>query len=162
MRIVGSLRTAFEKQEAGAEPASLHFASGPLPRPLASRGNPWFEHGGTPRSCASGAASWSGGSEGSFRGWPPAGLSPAPAADGGGLRARGLEGVPLFFPVVRFVVVPVALPEAGLVAVQELEASEPLRALPEVARRDDQAQRPAVLGLERFAVGFIREKSVLQ
>jgi len=50
MRIVGSLRTAFEKQEAGAEPASLHFASGPLPRPLASRGNPWFEHGGTPGS----------------------------------------------------------------------------------------------------------------
>src|SRR5215216_7478371 len=56
-----------------------------------------------------------------------------------------LEGVPLFLPVVAVVVVAVPLPEARLVRAQELAAAEPLRALPEVAVRDDEPERPAVL-----------------
>ena len=43
------------------------------------------------------------------------------------------EAVALLLPVVGVVVVAVALPEARLVVVEELDATEPLRALPEVA-----------------------------
>ena len=60
---------------------------------------------------------------------------------------RGSELVPLFLPVVGVVVVAVALPEAGLIRGEELDPAEPLGALPEVARWDDEAQRPAVLRL---------------
>src|SRR5205823_3215517 len=59
------------------------------------------------------------------------------------------------------VVVAVALPEAGLVGRAQLEAAEPLRALPEVPARDDEAERPAVLGRERLAVGLVGDKGVL-
>ena len=48
-----------------------------------------------------------------------------------------LLGEALFLPRVRVVVVAVALPEAELVVVEELEATDPLAALPEVALRDD-------------------------
>ena len=60
--------------------------------------------------------------------------------------------VPLFLPGVGVVVVAVALPEAELVVVEELEAPDPLGALPEVALRDEEAERPAVLLLERLPV----------
>src|SRR5690349_1525231 len=63
------------------------------------------------------------------------------------------EAVALFLPVVGFVVVAVALPETGLVDGEQLEPAQPLGALPEVARRDDEPQRPPVLGFERLAVG---------
>src|SRR3954465_8196756 len=71
------------------------------------------------------------------------------------------EAVPLFLPVVRVVVVAVALPEPRLVAREELQAAQPLRALPEVTRRDDEPERPPVVGLERFAVGFPRDQRLV-
>src|SRR6478736_5985570 len=55
----------------------------------------------------------------------------------------------------------VPLPEAGLLVVEELEASEPLGALPEVAAWDNQPERPAVLELQRFAVGFVGDHRLL-
>src|SRR5207248_714774 len=76
--------------------------------------------------------------------------------------AAALEPVALFLPVVRVVVVAVALPEAGLVGRAQLEAPEPLRALPEVAARDDEAERPAVVGRERLAVGLVGEERVVR
>src|SRR3954466_2194627 len=71
------------------------------------------------------------------------------------------EAVALFLPVVRVVVVAVALPEPRLVGGEELQAAQPLGALPEVTRRDDEPERPAVLGLERFAVGFPRDQRLV-
>ena len=54
-------------------------------------------------------------------------------------------------PRISVVVVAVALPEARLVLVPELEPAHPLRALPEVEVGDEHARRAAVLGLERLA-----------
>src|SRR5262249_21781062 len=72
-----------------------------------------------------------------------------------------LLGVALFHPGVGVVVVAVALPEAELVMVEELEAAEPLGALPEVALRHEEAERVAVLELERLAVEGVGEKDVV-
>src|SRR5205085_9996664 len=72
-----------------------------------------------------------------------------------------LEAVALFLPVVRVVVVAVALPEARLVGGAKLEPAEPLGALPEVAARHDEPERPAVLGRERLAVGLVGDERVL-
>src|SRR6266508_2799891 len=69
------------------------------------------------------------------------------ASPGGGARSQQdardapqapLELVAFFLPVVRVVVVAVALPEAGLIGGEQLQAAQPLRALPEVAARHDQ------------------------
>src|SRR6266511_1376217 len=76
-------------------------------------------------------------------------------------RSRESESVPFLFPVVGVVVVAVALPEAGLVAGAQLEAAEPLGALPEVLRGDNEAQRPAVIRLQRLAVGAPRDQRVV-
>jgi hypothetical protein len=46
----------------------------------------------------------------------------------------------------------VGLPETWLVAVEQFQAPHPLRALPEVQVRHEQASRAAVLGFERLAV----------
>src|SRR5205085_10025456 len=59
--------------------------------------------------------------------------------------------VPLFLPRIAAVVVAVRLPEAGVVVLEHVEPADPLRALPEVEMRDQQAGRAAVLGGERFA-----------
>ena len=75
--------------------------------------------------------------------------------------AGGLLAVSLFLPGVGVVVVAVALPEAELVVVEELEAAQPLGALPEVALRDEQAQRVAVLGLELLAVERVGQQDVV-
>src|SRR5438445_5575995 len=76
-------------------------------------------------------------------------------------QAAQSEGVTLLLPVVGVIVVPVALPEAGLVVVEELEAAEPFCALPEVAARNNEPERPAVLGFERLAVGFVGDHRLL-
>src|SRR6266536_3374304 len=81
--------------------------------------------------------------------------------DGEGAIKSPSEAVALFLPEVRVVVVAVALPEAGLVVVQELEAAQPLRALPEVSRRDDQAYRPAMIGRQRLSVGLVGDQRLL-
>src|SRR4051812_36185547 len=70
--------------------------------------------------------------------------------------AQLVAPIPLFLPRVTAVVVPVGLPEAGLVVVEELDTSHPLRALPEVKVRNEQAGRPAVHGVERLAVELVR------
>ena len=67
----------------------------------------------------------------------------------------------LFLPRVGVVVVAVALPEPEDVVVEELEAADPLRALPEIALGDEQPERPAVLGLERLAVERVGQQDVV-
>src|SRR5215213_9024193 len=64
---------------------------------------------------------------------------------------RSVPPIALLFPRVAVVVVAVGLPEAGLVMVAQLEAADPLRALPEVQMRDQQPRRATVLGLQRLA-----------
>src|SRR4029453_851926 len=51
--------------------------------------------------------------------------------------AGELEAVSLFAPGVRVVVVPVALPETGLVHRAELDRAQPFRALPEGLRSEE-------------------------
>src|SRR4051812_38377986 len=70
--------------------------------------------------------------------------------------ATSVARVPLLLPWVAVVVVPVGLPEPGLVVQAQLDPSQPLRALPEVEMGDEQPGRPAVLGLERLAVVLVR------
>src|SRR4051795_5387172 len=82
-------------------------------------------------------------------------------------QATGMQDRPgslaeaLFLPRVGVVVVAVALPEAELVVVEELEAADPLAALPEVALRDDEAERISVLELERLAAERVRQQDVV-
>src|SRR5260370_13219356 len=66
--------------------------------------------------------------------------------------ARLLVGVALVLPGVGMHVVAVDFPEAGRVDVEELEATQPLCALPEVELGHDQAEGPAVVGREVLAV----------
>src|SRR5262245_16386645 len=69
-----------------------------------------------------------------------------------GLGLRGgflLVRVALLAPGVGMDVVSPLLPEPARVAVRELQAAEPLRALPRVALRHDQPEREPVIGLER-------------
>ena len=54
--------------------------------------------------------------------------------------------------------VAVALPEARAVGGGQLDPAQPLRALPEVLAGDDEAERSAVLGGQRLAVGLGREQ----
>src|SRR3972149_3988854 len=68
-----------------------------------------------------------------------------------------LVGVALLLPGIGDVVVAVALPEAAHVVVEELEAAQPLGALPEVALRDEQTERVAVLRVERPPVVRVGE-----
>src|SRR5262245_18421981 len=60
--------------------------------------------------------------------------------------------VALFEPGVTAVVVAVALPEPRLVMVEELEAGNPFRALPEVQFRHEESGRATVLPGQRLAV----------
>src|SRR5947208_9028900 len=78
-----------------------------------------------------------------------------------GTGRAALKRIALLLPKIRIVVVPVALPEARLVVVEQLEPAKPLRALPEITARHDQAQRPAVLRFQRLAVGFIGDHRLL-
>src|SRR3954447_457344 len=82
-------------------------------------------------------------------------------------QATGMQDRPgslreaLFLPRVGVVVVAVPLPEAELVVVEELQAADPLAALPEVLLRDEEAERVAVLQLERLAVERVREQDIV-
>src|SRR5438552_8851932 len=67
----------------------------------------------------------------------------------------------LFLPGVAAVVVAVALPEAGLVRRRELDAAQPLRALPRVELGDHQARGGPVLRRERRAVRPDRDEHVV-
>src|SRR3954467_2330392 len=60
--------------------------------------------------------------------------------------------VPLLPPGVAEVVVPVLLPEAGLVARHQRQLADPLRALPEVEVRHQEPDGAAVLDRQRLAV----------
>src|SRR6476659_6271623 len=71
--------------------------------------------------------------------------------------ATSVARVPLFFPRVTVVLVAVALPEARLVLGPQLDAADPLRALPEVEVRNEQPRGPAVLGVERFTPKLVRD-----
>ena len=71
-----------------------------------------------------------------------------------------LELVALLLPGVGVVVVAVALPEAGPVAVQELEPAQPLGALPEVAPGTTRRSGQPCSGVERLAVGLVGEQRI--
>ena len=60
--------------------------------------------------------------------------------------------ITLLKPGIPAVVVAERLPEARLVLLREVQPAHPLRALPEVEVRDEQAGGAAVLGLEVVAV----------
>src|SRR4026208_397916 len=83
------------------------------------------------------------------------------AAPGAAAARRPASSAALFLPRISVVVVAVALPEAELVVVEELQTADPLRALPEIALGDEQAERIAVLRLERLAVERVREQDVV-
>src|SRR5712692_7122555 len=68
-----------------------------------------------------------------------------------------LPPVSFLGPRIAAHVVAVLLPEARAIAVHELQAADPLGALPEVQVRHEQTQRPAVLGRDRFAVAGVDE-----
>src|SRR5688572_28015999 len=69
-----------------------------------------------------------------------------------------LKAISLLFERIRVVVVAVALPEARAVIGSQLDAAEPLGALPEVLARNHQPERTAVLRRERLAVCVRREQ----
>src|ERR1043165_980037 len=71
------------------------------------------------------------------------------------------SAIALLFPRVGVVVVAARLPEAGLVVAHELEAGDPLRALPEVEVGHEAAHRRAVLERERLLVQAVRHERVL-
>src|SRR5262249_13614450 len=73
----------------------------------------------------------------------------------------GLEAGSLFAPRISVVGVAETLPEAWLIGGDELEARQPFGALPEVARRDEEAHRSAVLRGERLAVGVVTDHRVV-
>src|SRR4249919_317871 len=72
-----------------------------------------------------------------------------------------LVRVALLGPGFGVDVVPAHLPETALVLRRELESAEPLRALPRVAPRHDEAQREAVLAGERLAAVGPRDEHVV-
>src|SRR5690242_10631567 len=73
-------------------------------------------------------------------------------------RARGsVTLVALFEPRVAAVVVAVLLPEPRLVVVENAQAGDPLRALPEVEVRHEEARRAAVLGRQWLPVELPRD-----
>src|SRR4051812_8987453 len=65
-------------------------------------------------------------------------------------------GVSLLMPRIAVHVVPSQLPEAGLVALRELKPVHPLRRLPEVQMRHEQARRPPMVARQRLA--FVLER----
>src|SRR5215472_6357938 len=64
--------------------------------------------------------------------------------------------VSLLTPRIAVNVVPAQLPEAGLVLLRELKPIHPLRRLPEVEMRHEQARRPTVVARQRLA--FVLER----
>ena len=91
----------------------------------------------------------------------PVGTVPRPPFEGFEPRTAAQKRVALLLERVGVVVVPVALPEAGMVLRRQLDPAQPLRALPEVLPGHDQPQRPAVLAAQRLAVGVRREHRAL-
>src|SRR3954453_23203041 len=67
-------------------------------------------------------------------------------------RRQSVALITLFKPGVSAIVVAEGLPEGGLVLLAEDQPPHPLRALPEVEVRDEQAGGAAVLGLQVVAV----------
>ena len=55
----------------------------------------------------------------------------------------------------------VALPEAGLIGIEDREPTNPFHGLPEVEMGNHQTQREAVLQIQRFAVKGVREEVAL-
>src|SRR6185436_19413944 len=69
-----------------------------------------------------------------------------------GTAAMSVPRVPLLAPGVAALVVPELLPEPEVVLDRQREAPDPLRALPEVQVRHQEAGGAAVLGIQRLAL----------
>src|SRR5687767_13339006 len=80
------------------------------------------------------------------------------------LSARGGAGsaIPLFLPRVSVVVVAANFPVAGLVVFDELDAGDPLGALPEIEVGNEATDRGAVCEREGFAVEAVRDERVVR
>src|SRR5579862_1952520 len=72
-----------------------------------------------------------------------------------------LERVALLGPGVGVIVIAAHFPESAPVDVGKLDRAHPLRALPTVELRHDQAQRKSVIGLEIASVMPMDRKSVV-
>src|SRR5690242_9981902 len=77
------------------------------------------------------------------------------------MRFQPLLAEAFFLPRIGVVVVAVALPEAELIVIEELETADPLGALPEIPLRYEQAERVTMFGLERLAVEGVGEEHVV-
>src|SRR5262245_31252889 len=62
-----------------------------------------------------------------------------------------VAGISLLSPRIAAVVIAADFPIAGLVLGQEFDGLQPLRALPEIEMRHDEAHRAAMLDVERLA-----------
>src|SRR5690349_5413015 len=69
-----------------------------------------------------------------------------------------VAAIALFEPLVAPVVVAEGFPEPRLVAVLDPKTTDPFGALPEVASRNDEPGRAAVLRCQRLAVVFPRDE----
>src|SRR5687767_9317029 len=72
-----------------------------------------------------------------------------------------IVGVPLFLPRVGVVIVAVTLPETKAVFVEELNAAQPLGALPKVLLGYQRAQRVAVLRGKLLPVVLISQQRIV-
>src|SRR5690349_3423694 len=73
---------------------------------------------------------------------------------------RSVAAIALFEPLVASVVIAERLPETGLVAFLHAKTAHPLGALPEVASRDHEPGRAAVLRRQWLAVVFPGNESL--
>src|SRR5262249_12768414 len=71
------------------------------------------------------------------------------------------SAIALLLPGVALVVIATLLPEAGLVARDELDALQPLRALPEIELGHDRAHRAAMLAGQGLALPLVSEQRVI-
>src|SRR5579885_2438078 len=71
-----------------------------------------------------------------------------------------VSAIALLFPRVAVIVIAARLPEAGAVLGEELDALQPLRALPEIEPGNHHAHRPAMLARDRLALPAVREQRV--
>src|SRR5258708_19183273 len=70
--------------------------------------------------------------------------------------ARSVAPVPLLAPRVAVHVIPVRLPESGLILVMESQSLDPLGALPKIEMGHQQPRRAAVFGLQRLPAVLVR------
>jgi len=80
-------------------------------------------------------------------------------AEEGGIRQL-LGRIALLFPGISVSVIPVPLPKAETIVIEEHETADPFRTFPCVEMRDNQTERTTMVGSKRFPVMFEGEQNV--